>query len=72
MARYSKDSPRLNVKIFDGDTEDLLFEIKDRDHMDVSDFFTDHILDQIIKRELDEDELPSQLVVVVSADFKLR
>ena len=30
MSRYVKETPRINIKFIDSDTEETLFEVKDR------------------------------------------
>ena len=39
--RYSKATPRLTVKFIDSDTDKILFEVKDRTWMTVSELLTD-------------------------------
>lgn len=68
--RYVKNSPRLNVRFFDGDTDEYLFDIKDINWMDVGQFFTDHYVDQLVKRTLGDD-IPDKVMVIVDAEYNL-
>jgi hypothetical protein len=72
MARYLKDTPRLSVKFFDGDTNEQLFEIKDRSWMNVGEMFADHHVDLLIKQTIEEENLPDNVIVIVSGEFQLR
>lgn len=70
--RYLKTSHRLNVKYINGNTNELLFEVKNRSWMDVGEFFTDEYVNQIIKQTLNTELLPEDVVILVAANFKLR
>ena len=71
MKRYAKESPRLSVKFFDGDTKEQLFEIKDRNWMNIGEMFADHHVDLLIKQTIKEENLPSNVIVVASGDYFL-
>ena len=58
MGRYIKDTPRLTVKFFDGDSEEKLFEISNRTWMDVGEMFTDHNVTELIRQTIQDENLP--------------
>ena len=72
MARYLKDSPRLTVKFFDGGTNEQLFEIKDRSWMNVGELFADHYVTQLVAQTIREENLPENVIVIVSGEYHLK
>lgn len=71
MARYKKETPRLSVKFFDADTNEQLFEIKNRTWNDVGEMFTDHNVDLLVKQVISEQNLPQTVIVLVSGEYNL-
>ena len=71
MAKYIKETPRLSVKFFDGDTNKQLFEIKDRNWMNVGELFADHYVSELIKQTIAEQNLPENIVVVTTGEYHL-
>ena len=71
MIRYLKSTPRLSVKFFDGETNEQLFEIKDRNWMNVGELFTDHYVSELINQTISENDLPDNVIVLVSGEYKL-
>lgn len=70
MKKFIKDTPRLSVKFLDGnDTSKTLFEINNRDHMDVGEMFSDTYVTLLINQTISEQNLPDNVIVVVSAIF---
>jgi uncharacterized protein YggL (DUF469 family) len=69
MKRYAKSSPRLTVKFLDGETNELLFEVNDRNHMNVGDIFTDTHVSELINRTIKAENLPESVNVMVIANF---
>jgi len=70
--RYSKANPRLTVKFVDSDTNEILFEVKDRTWMNVSELLTDGAITNIMKNEWKNRELPDNLMVLVVGEFQLK
>lgn len=68
--KYTKNNHRLNIKFIDGNTNELLFEVNDKSWMEVGEFFTDHYVDQLIKRTFG-DNLPENVIVLVNAQYNL-
>ena len=71
MGRYKKSTPRLSVKFFDGETNEQLFEIKDRSWMDVGELFADHYVSELITQTIREQDLPETAIVLVTALYDL-
>ncbi len=70
MAKYLKKNPRLAVKFFDGDTKEQLFEINDRNWMNVGELFADHYVTELVK-QTGKKILPQNVVVIVSGEYDL-
>jgi hypothetical protein len=68
--KYIKDTPRIVVKFVDSDTENVLFELKDRSWMNVGEVFSDQITTTIIEQELKNRKPPKNLMVIAVAEFK--
>jgi hypothetical protein len=69
--KYNKASSRLKVQFIDSDSEEVLFEIKDRNWMNVGEILTDHAVTNIMQNELREDQFPENLMVLVVSEFEL-
>lgn len=71
MGRYLKDSPRLTVKFYDGDSKEELFEIKDRNWMNVGELFADHYVTELIQQTISQQNLPKNVIVLVTGEYSL-
>jgi hypothetical protein len=71
---YRKTTPRLSVKYIDANTEDVLFEVNDRNWMNVGELLTDHFVDSVVKKELDavKTPYPRNLMVLVVGEYSLQ
>jgi len=70
--KYLKATPRLDVQFLNGDNpKEILFEVKNRTAMDVGEMFVNTYVDQMIKQTIPEKELPSSVIVLVTAEFTL-
>lgn len=69
--RYKKTTPRLDVKFVDSDTDNILFEVKDRTWMNVGDLLTDNAINNIMKNEWKNKPMPENLMVLVVGEFQL-
>lgn len=65
---YSKESPRITAQYFNSETDELLFEIKNRSWMDIGELFSDNNLNVIIKNELKNKILPENVMLIAIAD----
>jgi hypothetical protein len=69
--RYSKETTRLTVKFIDGDTNEELFDIPNRNIMDIPELFSDVYVTEIAKGYLGDD-LPENITVLIVGQYKLR
>ncbi len=70
--RFAKASTRLVVKFVQVSTNKVLFEVKDRDWMNVGELFTDHYVDMLLKQYYDEENLAKigKLMVLVTGEYE--
>ena len=73
MEKYKKSNPKLIVKYIDSDTDNILFEITDRNTMNVGELLTEYYVDNIIKEELKKKDidLPENIMVLVVGEYSL-
>jgi len=70
---YKKDTPRIVVRFIDANTEVELFSLKDRNHTNVGELFTDYIATSVIESDFKSRNiklLPDEIMVVAVAVFK--
>ena len=71
MVRYIKNTPRLTVKFLDGnDTSKILFEVNNRDHINVGEMFSDTYVSALIEQTIDEQNLPDNVLVLVTGQYR--
>jgi hypothetical protein len=70
--KYMKETPRLIVKFINADTEAVLFEINDRTWMNIGDVFTDWYVDAVMKTEMKDRKMPTNLMILVVGEYKLK
>lgn len=63
---YAKETPKLTVKIIDGETNEVLFEIPNRNPLNVGELFSDVYVSEIIKKN---NLNPNIIRVLVIGDF---
>ena len=68
--KYTKDTARLTVKYIDTDTEVTLFEVKDRNWMNVGELLSDHYVTEVMKQNM-KGEIPINLMVLVVGEYTL-
>jgi len=71
MSRYKKETSRLTLKYINADTEELLFEVRDKNHLDIGSFLSDGVVSQLLQNELKGKILPENVMVLVVGEFKL-
>lgn len=64
--KYIKETPRITVKIVDGDTEEVILEYKDRTWMNVGELFQTGVLNRIIENELPDGAIPPKNLMVIA------
>lgn len=72
MIMYKKENPRIIVQFIDSDTKNVLFEIKDRNWMNVGELFTDNIASSIMRTEFSgkEEKMPENFYIIIAEEFK--
>lgn len=69
--KYIKETPRIVVKFIDNETDETLFEIKDRNIMNVGEIFSSYVANSIIQNELKNTKLPRSVLVIAVGEFIL-
>lgn len=68
--KYVKSNPRIETQFVDGAEEEILFEVNTRTHIDVGELHSNYIASQLTIKELEDDELPDELLVISISRFK--
>lgn len=71
MARYIKETSRIDVKFIDAKTEEELFEVNDRNWMNVGEILSATHGDLLIQRELKGKKLPKKVLVITVSELTL-
>lgn len=71
MARYKKVSSRIPVKYVDANTEDIIFEVPNRNWTNIGELMADVNVNDLIMRELAGKKLPNKIIVLAVAEFEL-
>lgn len=72
MAKYVKENPRINIQFIDSNTEDVLFEINDRNWLNVGEIFPASTVNVIVQRELkNRKNLPKNIMVIAVSEYIL-
>ena len=72
--KYRKKNPRIAVKYIDSDTDNVLFEINDRNHTNIGELLSDYFADTVVKDELSKLKipLPKNLMILCVAEYELK
>jgi len=71
MAKYTKETARIDVKFIDAATEETILEVPDRNWMNIGEILTAHYGDQIIQAKLKGKKLPKKVLVLVLSELIL-
>ena len=72
MAKYIKENPRINIQFIDSNTEEVLFEINDRNWLNVGEIFPASTVNGIVHRELkNRKNLPKNIMVIAVGEYSL-
>jgi hypothetical protein len=69
MSKYINKTSRLSVKFFNADTNEQLFEISNRNWMDVGEMFAAHNVSELINQTIEEQNLPDTVIVLTSGEY---
>ena len=67
--KYTKDTPRLTVQYVDADTEEIVFEVNDKNWMNVGELLSDHYVNEVISQNVSK--VPENLMVLVVGEYTL-
>lgn len=67
--KYTKDTPRLTVQYVDADTEEIVFEVNDKNWMNVGELLSDHYVNEVISQNVSK--MPENLMVLVVGEYTL-
>jgi hypothetical protein len=71
MARYTKENPRIAVKFINADTDEVLFELNDRNWMNVGEILSVGITDSIMKNHFKNAVLPKNIIIIAVSECTL-
>jgi hypothetical protein len=71
MAKYYKETARIDVKFIDAQTEETILEVPDRNWMNVGEILTAHHGDALIREKLKDKKLPKKILVLVVSELIL-
>lgn len=72
--RYIKQTPRITVKFINADTEEVLFEIKDRSWMNLGEIYPDYTITQLMEQQLAAKNIkkaPKNILVLAVGEYSL-
>jgi len=71
--KYTKDTPRIAVKIYNSDTEELLITISDRNWTNVGEIFPVHHISALMTDELRKKKkvAPKKVLVMIAEEYTL-
>jgi hypothetical protein len=69
--KYVKETPRLVVKFIDSETEEVLFEIRDRNWMNIGELFTTHYVTTLMEQEYKNKNKPKNVIVMIAEEYSL-
>lgn len=64
MPKYVSETTRIDIKFIDAKTEETLFEVNDRNWMNMGEIFTTTYGDMLVQRELKGKRLPKEVLVI--------
>jgi hypothetical protein len=73
MLKYKRETARISVKFIDAKTENVIFEVPDRNHMNVGEILTETYGNALLQKELKERNLkfPQRVLVLTVSELIL-
>ena len=71
MAKYSKETSRITIKFIDANTEEQLFEIPDRNWMNMGELYSDGYANELLLRELKGKKMPQKVLILAVCELTL-
>jgi len=71
--KYVKENPRITVKVYNSDTEELLITITDRNWMNLGEIFPQHNVTALVSEEFRKRKksMPNKVLVMVAEEYVL-
>jgi hypothetical protein len=69
MSTFKKTNPRIDVKFIDADTEEILFEVNNRNWMNLGELFTNNTANSIITNELGENHSHKNIMIMAIGEY---
>lgn len=70
--RYGKKTPRIPVKFVNADTDEIMFELHDRNWMNIGELFNDAAISSIMTTEWKNKEIPENVIIIAVGEFQLK
>jgi hypothetical protein len=71
MAKYIKETARIDVKFIDAATEETILEVPDRNWMNVGEILSARHGDMILQAKLKGKRLPKKVLILVLSELVL-
>lgn len=71
--KYTKESPRITVKVYNSDTEELLITMSDRNWMNIGEVFPVHNVSALMTEEFRNKKktVPKKVLVMIAEEYTL-
>lgn len=71
MGKYKNiNGSRLTVKYINADTDEEIFEVKNRNHSNVGELLTEHFATEVIKVNV-KNNIPENLMILVIGEYNM-
>jgi hypothetical protein len=67
--KYTQEIPRLTVKYVNADTEDVIFEVNNRNWMNIGEMMTSKYATEVFKTN--KLEMPNNLMILIIGEYQL-
>ena len=71
MIKYTKETSRIPLKFINASTEDVIFEIKDRNHTNIGEMFTAYAVSSVMEHEYKGKKLPKKILLIAVTEYTL-
>ena len=72
MISLKKTTPKIKIEVIYSNTEELLFEITDRNWSNLGEVFNDHYFSTIVNAEMKNGHIPENITVIAVAEFEIK
>jgi len=71
MSKYIKETSRIPLKFINASTEEVIFEIKDRNHLNIGEMFPSYAVSSIMEHEYKGKRLPKKILLIAISEYTL-